>query len=120
MLFRIDHGSSVSLSTQIVEQVRAAIADGSLQPGERLPPARDLATALDINMHTVLRAYGTLRDAHIIDMRQGRGAWVRADAIDADAAAARLRVAELADRFVAEANKIGLSKAEILHLIGAS
>ncbi|MFZ4894270.1 GntR family transcriptional regulator [Plantibacter sp. Mn2098] len=117
MLFRLDHGSAVSLATQIVDQVRTAIIDGTLQPGERLPPARDLATALDVNMHTVLRAYGLLRDAHLIDMRQGRGAWVRPDV---DATAARLRVAELAEQFLAEANKIGLSRAEILHLIGES
>ncbi|MBS4753437.1 GntR family transcriptional regulator [Nocardioides sp. zg-ZUI104] len=36
------------------------MTDGSLAPGDRLPPARELAVGLDVNMHTVLRAYGVL------------------------------------------------------------
>lgn len=112
MLFRVDVSSSVSLADQIAVQVRAGIVNGDLAPGERLPPARDLARALRVNMHTVLRAYGQLRDEGVIGMRQGRGAWVREEAEPG-----LVRVTELAAQLVAEARKIGLTPQDITRLV---
>lgn len=112
MLFRVDAASPVSLAGQIAVQVRAGIVSGDLSPGERLPPARDLARALQVNMHTVLRAYGQLRDEGVIEMRQGRGAWVREDA-----GPGLMRVTELAAQLAAEARKLGLSPQEITRLV---
>lgn len=112
MLFRVDHASSVSLADQIAVQVRTSIEGGTLTPGERLPPARALATALGINMHTVLRAYQALREDGIIEMRQGRGAWVRADA-----APGLIRVTALARQLMDEARKSGLSQPDVVRLI---
>lgn len=115
MLFRVDHASSVSLSDQIALQVRAGIVSETLASGERLPAARDLATALHVNMHTVLRAYARLREEGIIEMRQGRGAWVRPEANQT-----LVRVTELAAQLATEARKIGLSPQDILRLVESS
>ena len=112
MLFRVDQASTVSIAEQLAAQVRAAVADGTLAPGTRLPPARELASALDINMHTVLRAYAQLRDDGLLEMRQGRGASVRADA-----GAGTVRLAELADALLAEARKLGVSVPDVVTLI---
>lgn len=79
MLFRVDPASTVGLADQIAAQVRRALADGTLSAGEQLPPARQVAAGLEINMHTVLRAYQALRDDGLIDLRRGRGAVVRPD-----------------------------------------
>lgn len=79
ILVRIDSDSSVGLADQIVNQLRGAVVSGRLQPGERLPSARELAAGLDVNMHTVLRAYALLRDQGLIELRRGRGARVRMD-----------------------------------------
>lgn len=108
MLFCVDHESAVSLAEQIAVQVRAAVVSEELVPGQRLPPARELATSLRVNMHTVLRAYQQLRDEGLIEMRQGRGAFVRNDA-----SALSLRVGELATQLVAEARKLGLSPGDV-------
>lgn len=108
----MDASSTTSLANQIATQVRAGIVAGSLAPGERLPPARDLAQALKVNMHTVLRAYAQLRDDAVIEMRQGRGAWVREDA-----GAGMVKIAELAQQLVTEARKLGLSPQDITRLI---
>ncbi|WP_125774964.1 GntR family transcriptional regulator [Antribacter gilvus] len=76
MIFRIDTASDEPLFEQLVSRVRLGIARGELRAGERLPPARELGTALDMNVHTVLHAYQVLRDEGLIELRRGRGAVV--------------------------------------------
>ncbi|MGL3149578.1 GntR family transcriptional regulator [Microbacterium sp. A82] len=98
----------MSLAEQIAVQIRAAVASGDLSPGERLPPARELSVSLRVNMHTVLRAYQQLRDEELIEMRQGRGAFVREDA-----GSLSVRVSELAAQLATEARKLGLSPQDV-------
>jgi DNA-binding transcriptional regulator YhcF (GntR family) len=113
MLIRIDPGDPRPLYEQIELQVRSAIGDGSLPPGERLPPARELGEDIGVNVHTVLRAYGSLRDAGLIELRPRRGAVVSA------AAPPRQQLAAMARGFIEQARGHGLSSAEIVDLIAA-
>lgn len=80
MLIRIDSDSSRPLFEQVAASVRADVLTGRLGPGDRLPAAKELAGALEINLHTVLRAYQQLRDEGLVDLRRGRGAVVSASA----------------------------------------
>jgi DNA-binding transcriptional regulator YhcF (GntR family) len=111
MLIRIDPGDPRPLYEQIELQVRAAIGDGSLVPGERLPPARELAEDIGVNVHTVLRAYGSLRDAGLIELRPRRGAVVSAMSLP------RQQLAAMARGLVDQAREHGLTSAEIVDLI---
>ncbi|MFI0450218.1 PLP-dependent aminotransferase family protein [Actinomadura sp. 6N118] len=52
---------------------RFAVLDGSLDPGERLPSERSLATALVVSRATVVTAYDELRGLGIVDSRRGSG-----------------------------------------------
>ena len=76
MLVRLDPASEAPIFAQIAASVRADAAAGRLRAGDRLPSARDVADALGVNLHTVLRAYQDLRDEGLVDMRRGRGAVV--------------------------------------------
>ncbi len=76
MLITVDPGAPTSLAEQIAARFRTAIARGELATGERLPAARDLAASIDVNMHTVLRAYARLQEDGLIELRRGRGATV--------------------------------------------
>ena len=87
MYFRIDPGSGVPLGMQIKSGLRLAIAQGRLSIGEQLPSARDLAAQLQVNFHTVRKAYGELRAEGILELRRGRGTYVKQRR--------RMRVAEL-------------------------
>jgi DNA-binding transcriptional regulator YhcF (GntR family) len=111
MLIKVDAGSSEPLFAQIAAQVRSAIATGRVGEGERLPTARDLAESLGVNMHTVLRAYGDLRDEGLVEMRRRRGVIVSASGEP------RARLLELARDLVAEATRQGVPKSELRRLI---
>jgi len=58
---------------QVAAEIRRAILDGEAKPGERLPPARDLAAELGVNTNTVLRSLRLLRDEGLLEFRRGRG-----------------------------------------------
>ena len=112
MLFEIDTRSSTPIYGQIAGCVRRAIAAGAIKPGSKLPPSRDLARELDVNMHTVQRAYGQLRDEGLLELRQGRGAIVASGKV---APSARLNslIRDLLD----EAQIQGLTTADLARLM---
>jgi GntR family transcriptional regulator len=70
---KIDQTDATDLHEQVAAEIRRAIADGEATPGERLPPARDLAAVIGVNTNTVLRALRTLRDEGLVEFRRGRG-----------------------------------------------
>jgi DNA-binding transcriptional regulator YhcF (GntR family) len=109
MLVHVDPGSSIGLAEQIAGQLRGQVADGALRPGDRLPPARELAAGLDVNMHTVLRAYATLREEGLVELRRGRGAQVIGTA-SPQLATLHGQIAEL----VASATRLGLTHEQLL------
>lgn len=114
MLIRLDEASVAPLFEQIAAGIRRAIAAGEVAQGEQLPAGRDLASALGVNMHTVLRAYAQLRDEGLIELRRRRGAVVQPSAASASAQAT---LTELARSLLAEARRQGLSRAETIALI---
>jgi GntR family transcriptional regulator len=74
MLLSINERDSRPLYVQIIWQIKEQLARGDLRSGDELPSVRELADSLDINMHTVRRAYLELRDQGIINLRLGRRA----------------------------------------------
>jgi GntR family transcriptional regulator len=70
---KVDPNDPIDLYLQVAAEIRRAIADGEAKPGERLPPAKDLAAVLGVNTNTVLRALRILRDEGLLEFRRGRG-----------------------------------------------
>jgi GntR family transcriptional regulator len=73
---RIDRADSTRVFEQVAAEIRRAILDGEARPGERLPPAKDLAAELGVNTNTVLRSLRVLRDEGLLEFRRGRGVTV--------------------------------------------
>jgi DNA-binding transcriptional MocR family regulator len=65
-------------AAEIAANVERAIGQGTLEPGESLPPLRQLAAELEVNPNTVAAAYRLLRDRGVIETAGRRGSRVRA------------------------------------------
>lgn len=111
MLWLIDRSGQAALHEQLAASVRRAISDGTLEPGERLPPARDLATVVEVNQNTVLQAYRTLRSEGLVEFQRGRGVRVTRYA----AAAAPVTDATLL--LLEAARRHGYTRRELLDLL---
>jgi GntR family transcriptional regulator len=111
MLLRIDTASAEPLFAQIAAAVRTAVLRGELPTGERLPAAKDVAASLDVNLHTVLRAYQDLRDEGLVDLRRGRGAVVT------DRAEQYRALHEEIPRLVERARVLGVPSAALIAMV---
>ncbi|MEO3783231.1 GntR family transcriptional regulator [Actinocorallia sp. B10E7] len=109
MLLRLEAEDPRPLHEQVAAALRRAIADGGAP--ERLPTARDLAAAFEVDPNTVLRALRGLRDEGLLEFRRGRGIRVvpgagrRSEFVD--------RVREL----VRDAEKAGHTRADLIAMI---
>lgn len=70
---------------QIADALQAALADGSLTPGDRLPPQRQLAAQLDVDLTTITRAYDEARRRNLLEGRGARGTYVAAPKVELNA-----------------------------------
>ena len=75
--YRIDRHSGVATYVQIVQQTKQALRLGLLEPGDRLPTAREVVEATAINPNTVLKAYRELEREGLVEARRGLGTFVR-------------------------------------------
>jgi DNA-binding transcriptional regulator YhcF (GntR family) len=75
-MLTISLASSVPIHDQLVTGLRGLIAAGRLAEGDELPPVRQLAADLGINLNTVARAYRELTDAGLLASMRGRGTFV--------------------------------------------
>jgi GntR family transcriptional regulator len=108
---KIDPSRSVALHEQVAAAIRRAIADGEAGPGDRLPPARDLAAVLGVNPNTVLRALRSLRDEGLLEFRRGRGVTVTDDATE------RNELMSKANEFVDAGRRLGYRPDELIRII---
>jgi GntR family transcriptional regulator len=114
LMLQIDFRSGLPIYTQIVNQVQAQVAGGSLKPGDQLPTVRSLAEELRVNFNTVARAYRILDEARIISTQQGRGTYITE--IPPPRVTERLRresLQALTERYLDEALRLEFSKEEI-------
>ena len=76
MILRIDFDSEVPIYIQIKNQIIQCIAKSEIEMEEELPSVRALAEDIGVNMHTVNKAYGMLKDEGYIKIDRRKGAVV--------------------------------------------
>ena len=111
MLIKIDPSSEEPLFSQIAAAIREQIAAGSATAGTKLPAAKLLASQLDVNLHTVLRAYQELRDQGLVELRRGRGATVTGQAEGLQ------ELTGAVDALIVEARQLGVGVDALVSLV---
>ncbi|MGP4109782.1 GntR family transcriptional regulator [Streptomyces sp. 4N509B] len=117
--YRIDRRTGVATYLQIVQQTKQALRLGLLEPGDRLPTAREVVEATAINPNTVLKAYRELEREGLVEARRGLGTFVRKSLGDGTAAARSPLAAELAD-WMRRARAGGLAREDVAALFSSA
>jgi GntR family transcriptional regulator len=117
MFFSIDPNNGIAIYEQIVRQVKFAVADGVLVPGQLLPSVRALSVQLAINPNTVAKAFQFLQSEGIVESLRGRGLAICSDAVGVCQQARRALLEERLRSAIGEALHGGLSTKEVRRLM---
>ncbi|MBU6236765.1 MAG: GntR family transcriptional regulator [Planctomycetes bacterium] len=117
MFFSIDADNGIAIYEQIVRQVKFAVANGVLVPGQLLPSVRALAVKLAINPNTVAKAFQQLQSEGVVVPLRGKGLAVRDDAVQSCRVARREILEDRIRTAITEALHGGLSAKEVRRLV---
>lgn len=117
MFLRIEKGSAVPLTRQIVQQIGSLCAAGSLAPGDRLPSVRELARDLGVNQNTILRVYERLSSEGLLEMRHGQGTFVADNAKANASPGQRARLIDELRQLARQGVALGLSAEQFHELV---
>jgi GntR family transcriptional regulator len=117
--FKLDPHSGVPVYRQIIDQVQAGLASGTLARGDQLPTVRQVAVDLEINPNTVLRAYRELEIRGVLDTQQGTGTFVAERPVEETDAERARRLGQFAGEIVARAGTAGFALREVMEALHA-
>jgi GntR family transcriptional regulator len=117
MLLQINYKSGKPVYLQVVDQIKAAAAAGTLQSGESLPTIRPLAEELRINRNTIAKAYTELESQGIIETIPGKGCFVRPNNSPLKKDVRRKLLAEEIDQVIVQAHHLQVAPMEFLELV---
>lgn len=113
----VSNASSQPIYAHIKDQLKAAIMNGQLSEGEKLPSIRRLASQLRVSVITTKRAYDELEVEGFINTMQGRGSFVTSKNIDLLKEAHRQKVEDQLRAALELAAAAGLSIQDLKDLI---
>lgn len=116
MLESINMESNVAVFAQIENEVRFAIASGTLRAGDKLPTVRAVADKLNINPNTVAKAYRDLEIMGLVYTRRGMGIFIK-DGVEGKCQDECYReIIGKMHEVVAEAKAAGMKETEVKNL----
>jgi GntR family transcriptional regulator len=114
---QIDPKSGVPFYRQVIDQVKAAIATGSIGPGDRLPTVRQLAVDLSVNPNTVSRAYTELELTGLVETQMGSGTFVGQQTVECDEVERQRQLDQLCQEFLSRASTHGFTLDDIVRTL---
>ena len=119
MRIQVSFKSGKPVYLQVVDQVKVAVAAGTLHAGDTLPGIRPLAESLRVNRNTIAKAYAELESQGVIQTSAGKGCFVK-DAGTPYRKDARLELLKHdVDAAVVQAHHLQIGKADFLKLADA-
>ena len=114
MYITIDEADRRPIYRQVADEIKSLIARGELEEGAALPPVRQVANDLGVNLNTIAAAYRELQKEGLLKVRHGAGAFVmsRRSAQQTDAELRRKLRAGLTQLALA-----GLPKSEVVEIV---
>ena len=112
--FMLDLHTGVPVYRQLIDQVRAGIASGSLTAGDQLPTVRQLAVDLAINPNTVMRAYRELELGGLLETHQGTGTFISDKKPEKKTVERERQLSQMAGEFAARAGAAGFTLEELM------
>ena len=113
-VFALDLHTGVPVYRQLIDQVRAGIASGSLTAGDQLPTVRQLAVDLAINPNTVMRAYRELELGGLLETQQGTGTFISNKKPEKKTVERERLLGQMAGEFAARAGAAGFTLEELI------
>jgi len=117
MLIRLNFKSGKPVYLQIVDQIKAAAASGTLHAGEGLPCIRPLAEELKVNRNTIAKAYMELESLGVIETIQGKGCFLKEAHSPLRKEIRRKMLVEEIDQAIVQAHHLQVPPHEFLELI---
>ncbi|QQA41740.1 GntR family transcriptional regulator [Pelagovum pacificum] len=112
----IDKSLPVPVGRQLYGLLSYQLSHGDIPKGTRLPSVRRLASDLGIAQVTVAQVYQQLRDAGLLEMRKGSGAFTRLDVPDHhDTTALKTDV----DLLLSKAERMGIAPMALVAMVSA-
>src|SRR5579884_3113539 len=112
--FHLDPKSGVPAYRQIIDQVQAGLASGTLAAGDQLPTVRQLAVDLAINPNTVMRAYRELELGGMLETHQGTGTFISDKKPERKTVERERQLAQMTKEFAARAGAAGFTLEEVI------
>ncbi len=110
----LDPGSDLPLYRQIVDHVWVKVAEGVLDPGEKLPTVRQWAVDLGVHPNTVARAYKELELLGVVVRRAGEGTFVGLKPADRHEIERQAELERLCLKVLSQAQALGFTADELL------
>jgi GntR family transcriptional regulator len=117
MLLQINFKSGKPVYLQVVDQIKAAAAAGTMQSGEALPSIRPLAEELRVNRNTIAKAYSELENQGVIETIPGKGCFLRPNNSPLKKDVRRKLLTEEIDQVVVQAHHLQVPPPELLGMV---
>src|SRR6266699_3640248 len=117
MLPQINFRSGKPVYLQVVDQIKAAAASGTLRTGEALPSIRPLAEELRVNRNTIAKAYTELESQGVIENFPGKGCFLKGNNSPLKKDVRRKLLIEGIDEAVVQAHHLQVPRPEFLDLV---
>jgi GntR family transcriptional regulator len=112
--FLLDVKSGIPFYRQIIDQVKTAIATGTVEAGHKLPTVRQLAVELSINPNTVSRAYTELELTGLVETQMGSGTFISNRKVKQDDLERQRMLDQICQELISRASSYGFTLDDIM------